>query len=177
MIYLSYKHKGGSHDSSCLRDTELCTYLHSIKERLSRLGYYFLGDSVYALESFILVPYDPPSPKTAEDDFDFYHSSARITVECAFGEIYLIWSIFWKRLKSILDNATLIIEGSMRLHNFLVDYRESRKDTDKEVNTILEKHIVEQGLDDNSIVPIDVGNHSSRGIGRPTLHEIDCRTF
>ena len=89
VIWLSYKHKGGSHDSSCLRTTGLYTFLHSIKDRLSSLGYFLLGDSAYALESFILVPYDSPSPKTAEDDFNFYHSSARITVECAFGEIDL----------------------------------------------------------------------------------------
>ena len=65
----------------------------------------------------------------------------------------------------------------MRLHNFLVDYIESSKETDKEVNEILERHRFEQGLDDNNIVPIVVGNHSSRGRGRPTLHEIDCRTL
>ena len=109
MIWLSYKHKGGYRDSSCLRDTELYTYLHSIKERLSRLGCYFLGDFAYALEYFILVPYDSPSPKAAEDNFDFYHSSARITVEYAFGGIDLRWDIFWKRLICSLDNATLII--------------------------------------------------------------------
>ena len=53
VIWLSYTHKGGSHGSSFLRDTELYKYLHSIKERLSSLGYHLLGDSAYALESFI----------------------------------------------------------------------------------------------------------------------------
>ena len=94
VIWSSYKHKGGSHDSSCLRDIDLYKYLHSIKERLSSLGYYLLGDSAYALESFILVPHGSLSPKTAEDDFNFYHSSACITVECVFGEIDLRWGIF-----------------------------------------------------------------------------------
>ena len=94
IIWSSYKHKGGFHDSSCLRDIELYKYLHSIKERLSSLGYYLLGDSAYALESFISVPYDSLSPTTAEDYFNFYHSSACITVECVFGEIDLRWGIF-----------------------------------------------------------------------------------
>ena len=105
-----------------------------------------------------------------------YHSSARITVEYAFGEIDLRWGIFWKRLTCSLENAALIIEGSMRLHNFLVDYRESNKDIDQELDAILERHLFEQGLDDSNIVPIVVGNQSSRGLGRPTLHEIDNMT-
>ena len=42
------------------------------------------------------------------------------------------WGIFWKRLKYSLENATLIIEGSIRLHNFLVDYRESYVIIDEE---------------------------------------------
>ena len=60
----------------------------------------------------------------------------------------------------------------MRLYNFLVDYRKSSKDTDKEVDVILESHIFEQGLDDNNIVSIAVGNQSSRGRGRPSLHKL-----
>ena len=131
MIWSSYKHKGGSHDSSCLRDIELYKYLRSINERLSSLGYYLLGDSSYALESFILVPYNSLSPKTAEDDFNFYHSSPCITVEYVFGGIDLRWGIFWKRLLLSLDNAAIVIEGAMGLHNFIVDYRESRKDIDE----------------------------------------------
>ena len=58
----------------------------------------------------------------------------------------------------ILDNTAIVIEGAMGLHNFIVDYRESRKDIDEEVETILEIHIFEQGLDDNIIAPIIVGD-------------------
>ena len=72
----------------------------------------------------MLPPYDQPPSKSSQDDFNFYHSSARITVECAFGEIDLRWGIFWKRLTCSLEQATCVIEGSMRLHNYIVDYRE-----------------------------------------------------
>ena len=37
------------------------------------------------------------------------------------------WGIFWKRLNCSLENAAIIIEGAMRLHNYLVDYRENNK--------------------------------------------------
>ena len=39
------------------------------------------------MESFLLPPYYNAAAKSAEDDFNFFHSSARITVEYAFGEI------------------------------------------------------------------------------------------
>ena len=65
------------------------------------------------------------SPNTPQDDFNFFHSSARITVECAFGEIDLRWGIFWKRLGSSVDKSMLICEAAMHLHNVLVSYREN----------------------------------------------------
>ena len=58
-----------------------------------------VGVSAYSMESFLIPPYDNANPKAPEDDFNLYHSSAWITVECAFGEIDLRWGIFWKRLK------------------------------------------------------------------------------
>ena len=69
-----------------------------MKDYLYEHGLYILGDSAYSLESFLLCPYLQPMSKSAEDAFNFYHFSARITVECAFGEIDLRWGIFWKRL-------------------------------------------------------------------------------
>ena len=55
-------------------------------------------DYDYGIEFFLILPYDNTSPRTPEDDFNFYHSSARITVECVFGEIDFRWGIFWKIL-------------------------------------------------------------------------------
>ena len=100
--------------------------LNTLRDYLYDLGYFILGDSAYAITLFLLPPYTSPSSKISEDDFSFFHSSARITVECAFGEIDLRWKIFWKRLCCSLDNAILIIEGAMHLHNFIVDYRNNQ---------------------------------------------------
>ena len=122
------------------------------------------------------MPYDYPASRTAEDDFNFYNSSARINVKCAFGGIYLRWGIFRNRLTCSLNNAALIIEGSMRLNKFLVNYRESNKDPNKEVDAILQRYILEQGVDDNGIIPIVVGNQA--GVrGHLSLHKIECRTL
>jgi hypothetical protein len=59
---------------------------------------------------------------TAEDTFNFFHSSSRIVVECAFGEIDLRWGILWRPLQYSLDLTCKVIDACMRLHNFIVDF-------------------------------------------------------
>ena len=36
-----------------------------------------------------MTPYDNTMHGTSEDNFNYFHSSAKIVVECAFGEIDL----------------------------------------------------------------------------------------
>lgn len=95
-----------------------------MKDTLLDLECLIIGDSAYWLKSFLFVPFDSPGSQTPEDDFSFYYSSACITLECAFGEIGLMWGIIWKHLKQSLENVVLIIEESMRQHSFLLDYRD-----------------------------------------------------
>ncbi len=52
-------------------------------------GYYFIGDSAYSLKSFLMVPYDNVVHGTPEDNYNFFHLSCQITIECCFGEIDL----------------------------------------------------------------------------------------
>ena len=126
-------------------------------------GLYILGDSAYTLESFLLCPYLQPKPKSSEDAFNFYHSSARITVECAFGEIDLRWGIFWKRLMCSLEHSALIIEVAMCLHNFLVDYRESNKE---KCDWAIDKALFNAGIIDTNADTLQVGNDNLRPVGR-----------
>ena len=56
--------------------------LCEIKLKLSDLSFFLLGDFAYGIESFLIPPNNNNSPRTPEDDFNFCHSSARITVEC-----------------------------------------------------------------------------------------------
>ena len=64
----------------------------------------------------------------------------------------------------------------MRLHNFLVDYRESKQADEAEIDTIMERHTFEQGLRDNGISPVVVGNQEGIGSGRPSNDHIQSRT-
>ena len=88
-------------------------------------GFYFIGDSAYTLKSFLLTPFDGVMHGSEEDNFNFFHSSSRICVECAFGEIDLRWGILWRPLRFSLKNNIKIIDACMRLHNFIVDFREA----------------------------------------------------
>ena len=105
-----------------------------MQDELYKMVLYILGDSAYALEYFFIPPYDGTTPQNPQDDFDFFHSSARITVECVFGEIDLRWVIFWKKLCGTLEHSAVIIEVDMHLHNFLVDYREATYGTESDSN-------------------------------------------
>ena len=79
------------------------------------------------------------------------------------------WGIFWKRLSVSLENAAILIEGAMHLHNFLVDYRES-KVVDKKLHTFIEREIFQNDLIDSGIIPLVVGEES-RDVGRPLNSE------
>ena len=71
----------------------------------------------------MLTPYDHSKCGSTEDTFNYYHSSCRIYVECTFGEIDMHWGIFWCPLGHKLMHIRHIIDGAMRLHNFIVNYR------------------------------------------------------
>ena len=166
--WVSYLHKGASHDSSCFRDTELYNKLNNMKDYLYEHGLFILGDSAYTLESFLLCPYLQPTPKSAEDAFNFYHSSARITVECAFGEIDLRWGIFWKRMMCSLEHAALIIEGAMCLHNFLVDYRDN-------IDSQIETAVFNNEITDINAETLVVSNDDYHDSGNITNNEREIR--
>lgn len=60
------------------------------------LGLYLVGDSAYAIRSFLITPFENAAPRVPKDSFNYHHSSTcRIWVECAFGEIDMRWGIFW----------------------------------------------------------------------------------
>ena len=165
VLWAKYENRGSSHDSSCFRDSGLYGLLQSKMDYLFNKGFFLLGDSAYAIESFIIPPYDSPLKKSQEDDFNFFHSSARITVECAFGEIDLRWGIFWKRLTSRLNNTVLIIEGAMHLHNFLVDYRNGVDCG--EIDNEIDRNIFVEDMYDNGVFNIVVANDNiGRDAGR-----------
>ena len=174
VLWAAFSNKGSSHDSTCFRTSYLYNnVLKPMQDQLFQSSYYILGDSAYAIEGFIIPPYDNAKVKSPEDAFNFYHSSARITVECAFGEIDRRWEIFWSSISYSLFNTCIICEAGMHLHNFLVDYRNSMIDPSSESSIENEIFILDQL--DNNIISTAVGTDATRPRGRPTNEEIVCR--
>ena len=52
-----------------------------------------------------------------EDMFDFYQSSARMAIECAFGILVRTWGCLWRPLDCSLRLAVKIFGACVRLHN------------------------------------------------------------
>jgi hypothetical protein len=125
ILFCSIESRGAEYDSSAFKHTDLYAWLVENWVQLARKGFYFIGDSAYGLKSFLLTPYDNTCHGTAQDNYNFFQSSSRIVVECAFGEIDLRWGILWSKLQFSLKNNCRIIDACMRLHNFIVEYRES----------------------------------------------------
>ena len=118
---------GSSHDSQVFHDSRLGKHLQREREYLSQQNMYIIGDSAYALRNYLLCPYDNATPKSLEDSFNYFLSSARIYVECCFGEIDRRWGILWGPIEGHLSRKKYIIDACIRLHNYIVEERELEK--------------------------------------------------
>jgi hypothetical protein len=82
--------KGGENDSTAFKSTQLWEKLTTLacdpESFLNRnpfgLWFYILGDLIYALRLFLLTPYPTAASGSAEDAFNYFHSSNRIIIEC-----------------------------------------------------------------------------------------------
>ena len=123
ILFRSIMSRGAEHDSTAFKNSSLHAWLLGNWQTLASKGFYFIGDTAYSLKSFLLTPYDNAVHGTPEDNYNFFHSSSRISVECCFGEVDLRWGIFWRELNYALDVNCKIIDACMLLHNFIVEQR------------------------------------------------------
>ena len=131
--------KGSAHDSSAWANSRLCELLKDpqILEELRQRRLFLVGDSAYALALFMLIPFEVSEiqghpNKDARDAFNFYLSSCRIHIECAFGELVMRWGILWRSLRFSLAKSIKVINVCMLLHNFIVDHRQGDDTEDRQ---------------------------------------------
>ena len=142
VLYRVIRSRGAEHDSTAFKNSSLYKWLTSNWRWLKDRGFYFIGDSAYSLKSFLVTPFDGVMHGTPEDDFNFFHSSSRISVECAFGEIDLRWGILWRPLGFNMKHNINTIDACLRLHNFIVDYREKHGVTS--TNTAMDRDVFDE---------------------------------
>jgi len=93
-IWVSPGHQGSMYDSVAFGQTQLHKVLGMLAGWLLENGLYLIGDCAYELATWMVVPYeDADLEGSVKDSFNFWHSNARIRVECAFGLWYIMaWS-------------------------------------------------------------------------------------
>lgn len=126
--------KGSTHDSTAFTNSRLYSLLTQKADALQEAGFYIVGDSAYNLTPFLLVPYSTDEVRQAPtemcDTFNFFLSSSRIFIECAFGELVFRWGILWRTLGFNLVKSQKIIQVCMHLHNHIKDENDAGADTD-----------------------------------------------
>lgn len=100
-------------------------------------GLVILGDCAYVSTSYMVTPYKNvrAGPK---DNFNFYHSQLRITIECAFGMLVHRWAILRRPLASrmgVKEQIALTV-AACRLHNFCIDTSENATSNISEVEDV-----------------------------------------
>ena len=110
-----------------------------------------IGDDAYSIHKGIVTPYssrsvvnDSAVSATAKDSFNFWHSSSRIRIECAFGELTTRWRILGRPLQVALKRAGVVVAVCMLLQNFCITT--SRIAIVKDVHTcaLKEEHLVDE---------------------------------
>ena len=105
-----------SHDSSAFMKSELGQRIenHDLPEQ-----FHLSGDNAYRNGPSLVTP----GLGARYSDFNFEHSSNRMPIEQAFGELFARWGIFWRPLRMLHGRRALVTACCLRLHNWCVDNR------------------------------------------------------
>jgi len=100
------------------------------------LGFWLAGDDAYEQSNFMLTPFSTSAAlknmttderkveMNKRDGYNFWQSSLRICIECAFGMLIRRFGIFWRSMTGTLAHSQLIILCCMCLHNVCIDENE-----------------------------------------------------
>ena len=117
---------------------------------------------------------------SAEDNFNYFHSSSRICIECTFGEIDQRWGILWRPLRFSMKHNTQIIDACIRLHNFIVDFREKKQEPPPLQQ--MEREVFEDETERFLAVNRDLidygvfgGEQETQAGGRPSTDDVSSR--
>uniref|UniRef100_A0A7S4JR71 DDE Tnp4 domain-containing protein n=1 Tax=Paramoeba aestuarina TaxID=180227 RepID=A0A7S4JR71_9EUKA len=116
---------GSSHDSVAF---SLSQHYQDIQQGLvgtdSTKPLFIVGDNAYSISLGLLTPFSRRRNGLSiqQDAFNYYLSSCRAVIECAFGMLIQRWGIFWRRLNLSPEAASRVIICCAKLHNFILDF-------------------------------------------------------
>jgi hypothetical protein len=101
-------------------------YQKLIKPGFLAQGLCLFGDNAYVNTEFMATPYNGNHLTHDQDSYNYYHSSLRIRIECAFGMLTrrfgLLRRCFHQSIPIFRINA--IVMAMCRIHNYCLDERE-----------------------------------------------------
>ena len=95
--------------------------LGSSLETLIASGYANFGDNAYVNSPRMIVPYFRAQAGTAEDNFNFFQSQLRMSIECTFGMLVNRFGILHAPLPFSLRSNIASVQSLMHVHNHIFD--------------------------------------------------------
>jgi hypothetical protein len=114
----SCKAAGSTHDSVAFGITHLSQVLANGG---LPAGFWVAGDDAYPASDSLLTPWPGKLLSEYEDGFNFWQSSARISIEQAFGIFVARWGILWRKVVVDFNLIPTLVLCLMKLHNFCMD--------------------------------------------------------
>ena len=95
-------------------------------------GLCLFGDNAYVNSRYMATPFTMQSSGDSYN-YNFFHSSLRIKIECAFGMIVSRWGILRSAMSATigLKKTTALVICLCRLHNYCINSRIKRKATNR----------------------------------------------
>ena len=115
--WVDISHAACTHDSTAWEATKLGA---RIKAGHLPKPFFLNGDAAFPLSNSMIVP---STGDASLDDFDFYQSSNRMAIECAFGILVRRWGVLWRPLSMAFHRRAPLLVALMRLHNFCINER------------------------------------------------------
>ena len=137
----------------------------ALKQRLDRgllaeTKLVLFSDNAYINSSYMVTPY-PNTSGGARDNYNFFQSQVRITIECAFGKLVQRWGLLRMAMPrgiTIQKTIALVLTLS-KLHNFCIEM------TDEESATTL--HQDEQNITTNEHGSVPLVPNNEAGANTP----------
>jgi hypothetical protein len=82
--------------------------------------FFYVGDCAYPLFPSCIIPFVGTQLPESEDNFNFYHSQLRITIERTFGIFVNIFRIFHTPLAFSISTTCDVVETCVKLHNYRI---------------------------------------------------------
>ncbi|KAJ8273847.1 hypothetical protein GJAV_G00106160 [Gymnothorax javanicus] len=148
---INCKMPGCAHDANVLRQSTLFGQAHLLPKEPQDINgtsvrLFLLGDPAYPLMDWLIKGYmRSPSLTAEQESFNVYLSSARTTVEIAFGRLKSCWRVLLKRSDFHFTFTPHIIATCCALHNFCEGEKESVNPTWAEEAASLERHLPQPG--------------------------------